>query len=310
MSISVMPPPRPHDDSTTPRPSNSAALAAVREPAATPLRVGAVSYLNSKPLIEGLETLLGTACVDQCDAANGREASPCTSICQRGGELTLDYPSRLADQLASGELDVALIPSVEAITGDGYQILSDACVASKRGVRSVKLYSRVPIGEMTSLALDEGSRTSAALTRTILSERFGVEPELHPFPLGSSLGSCDSDAVLMIGDRAMHSPDEQFEVTWDLGEEWYRWTGLPFVFAVWVARPKQPVDHVSAILSAARDRGISAISGIAERDAEPLGISVLEAERYLRENLHFRLGSGERQSLRLFERLARTANVI
>lgn len=280
-----------------------------------PLRVGAVSYLNSKPLIEGLDELLGFSCTQRCESAApngkaGRRHQGCKTVCERGGELTLDVPSRLADDLAAGELDVALIPSVEALTGEGYQIISDACVAARGPVRSVKLYSRVPVGQIHSLALDEGSRTSAALTRTILHERYGVEPELRPFPLGSSLDDCDADAILMIGDRAMHEPSGDFADTWDLGEHWFRWTGRPFVFAVWVARDGIPTDRVSEVLTQARDRGVASIAEIAGRDAAGLGLTAASAESYLRRNLHFYFRRPERASLELFQQLATSAGVI
>src|SRR5262245_39566916 len=103
------------------------------------VRVGAVSYLNTKPLI--------------CDFA---ELAP-------DAELVLDYPSRLAEALAAGTLDVALIPSIEFFQDPGYTIVSDACIGCRGPVLSVKLFSRVPVETIRTLALDEGSRTSAAL---------------------------------------------------------------------------------------------------------------------------------------------------
>ena len=162
----------------------------------TRTRIGAVSYLNSKPLIEGL--------ADRCPDA----------------DLLLEVPSRLADQLNDGQLDVALIPSVEAFSNPDYEIVSDACVATHGPVHSVKLYSRVHPGEIRRLALDEGSRTSAALSRIMLDERFGVRPELERLPLGCSVSETSADAVLLIGDRAMATPEERFHTIWDLGEEW------------------------------------------------------------------------------------------
>src|SRR5436305_10366741 len=118
----------------------------------TDFRIGAVNYLNSKPLVEGLSELLP------------------------GTEIHLDYPSHLADDLTQGRLDVALIPSIEYFRGHDYQIVSDACVAAHGSVLSVKLYSRVPWSEVRTLALDEGSRTSATLARILLAERYGVFP--------------------------------------------------------------------------------------------------------------------------------------
>ena len=245
-----------------------------------PVRVGAVNYLNSKPLIEGLSELAPDA------------------------ELILDYPSRLADGLADGLLDVALVPSIECFRVPGYEIVSDACVASRGSVLSVKLYSRVPIGKIRHLALDEGSRTSAVLARIMLSERFGVVPEVRPLPLGLSTDQTDADAVLLIGDRAMHPPEEQFAATWDLGEEWFDWTGLPFVFAMWAAREGTELGSVEEALSRARDRGVQSIHDIACREALELNISEQDAVDYLTENLYYRLGSAERSGLILFQKLA------
>lgn len=244
------------------------------------IRIGAVSYLNSRPLIEGLD-------------AGGP-----------GYSLKVDYPSRLADALSSGQLDVALIPSVELFRGDDYEVISTACVAARGPVMSVKLYSRCPFGEIRSLALDEGSRTSAALAGILLQRRYGVSPRLEPLPLGDTVESAETDAILLIGDRAMHPPGEQFAGTWDLGEEWLNWTGLPFVFALWAARRDTVPDSLCRQLSAARDRGLLQLDEIARREAPRLGLTEETASHYLHRNLHFRLGSAERSGLRLFRRLA------
>ncbi len=248
--------------------------------AAPPVRIGAVSYLNSKPLIEGLSEFAPQA------------------------DLVLDYPSCLADELAAGRLDVALIPSVESFGDPYYEIISDACVASRGPVLSVKLYFRTHPGAVRTLALDEGSRTSAALARVMLEERFGVSPETCPLPLGDSPSSTSTDAVLLIGDRAMRPPRERFEAVWDLGEEWFDWTGLPFVFAMWVTRRGLDLGSLESGLRAARDRGVERIDEIAEREAGALGISAGAARDYLSRNLHFRMGSAERSGLRLFRTLA------
>lgn len=244
------------------------------------VRIGAVTYLNSKPLIEGLNELLPEA------------------------ELSLDYPSRLAEDLEAGQLDVALVPSIEVLRHADYEIVSDACVATRGPVMSVKLYSRVPLGEIQSLALDAGSRTSAALARIMLQERFGVSPRLEPLPFERSLSSTQTNAVLLIGDRAMHVPVEPFAATWDLGEEWLRWTGLPFVFAVWAAKSRTELGLVEEALGRARDVGIERAAEIARRESSHLGISETTAYDYLTKNLHFRLGPAERSGLRLFSELS------
>ena len=244
------------------------------------VRIGAVSYLNSKPLIEGLA-----------------EATP-------ESELILHYPSRLADDLATGRLDVALIPSVEAFGDPDYEIVSDACVAAHGPVLSVKLYCRTHPGLIRTLSLDEGSRTSAALVRIILAEKYGITPEVRPLPMGSSVKESDADAVLLIGDRAMQPLPEEFVEVWDLGEVWSEWTGLPFVFAMWVTRAGVDLGEVPIALSAARDQGLGNLAAIAAREAGQLGVSREHALRYLTDNLHFRMKSAERSGLKLFHRLA------
>jgi chorismate dehydratase len=143
------------------------------------MRIGAVNYLNSKPLVCGLE-----------------DAAPDV-------RLTYDLPSRLADSLSARRLDVALVPSVEFFRAAGHRIVSDACVACRGPVLSVKLHFRVPPGEVRRVALDEGSRTSAALTQILLAERCGVRPQWEPLAIGSGIDATDADAVLLIGDRAI-----------------------------------------------------------------------------------------------------------
>ena len=243
-------------------------------------RIGAVTYLNSRPLVQHLGRLIP------------------------GASISLDYPSRLADQLASGLLDAALIPSVEYFRRPGYEVISDACVAARGEVLSVRLYCRVHPGDIRTLALDEGSRTSAALTRVILAEHFGVFPESTPLPLEHSTSDTSADAVLLIGDRAMHAPTEHFARVIDLGQFWNDWTGLPFVFAMWVTRQDACTDGLDEALSQARDLGVADIPAIARSEAPRLGLSENTARRYLAKNLHYHLTSAERSGLRLFCELA------
>ncbi|MCA9103178.1 MAG: menaquinone biosynthesis protein [Planctomycetales bacterium] len=247
---------------------------------AVPLRVGAVSYLNTKPLVHRL----------------GEFAPQAT--------LSFDLPSRLADDLAADRVDVALIPSIEMFQDPAYSIVSDACIACRGPVLSVKLFSRVPVKRIRTLALDEGSRTSAALVRILLKHRHDLEPLLEPLPIGCSLADTSADAVLLIGDRAIHSPVGEFAAVWDLGDEWSRWTGLPFVFAMWTARAGVALRGIDVALGAARDAGLADLSTIAERESAHLGLTVPECLGYLRDNLHFYYGQQERRGLQLFYQYA------
>src|SRR5438874_890078 len=145
------------------------------------IRIGAVNYLNTKPLIHDLEELAPEA------------------------ELLLDVPSRLADLLAEGRLDVALIPVIEYFRGGSYRIVPDIAIASNGPVLSVTLFSRVPWADIRRVALDAGSRTSAALTQILLRKKYGVQPDILPLPLDCGAEEVDADAVLLIGDRAMRA---------------------------------------------------------------------------------------------------------
>jgi chorismate dehydratase len=190
-------------------------------------------------------------------------------------------------------------------------------------VLSVKLHFRVPPNRVRRVALDEGSRTSSALTQILLAELCGARPQWEPLPIGCSLDESDADAVLLIGDRAIadfglrtadceanpkseirpksaHVSRSDVADVWDLGERWCHWTGLPFVFAMWIARPDVDVSEVAGVLSAARDEGVRRLEEIALREANALGVSRELATEYLRDTLHFTLGREEGAGLRRF----------
>lgn len=244
------------------------------------VRVGAVNYLNTKPLIHNLETLAPQA------------------------ELSLDVPSRLAEKLAAGRLDVALIPVIEYFRGDGYTIVPDIAIASRGPVLSVTLFSRCRLAEVRSVALDEGSRTSSALAQILLRERFRVRPEMRPLPLETNPEGVETDAVLLIGDRAMKACLPGFRYSFDLGEEWLRWTGLPFVFAVWAVRPGADLRGVDAALQEAKAAGLENVGAIAQAEAAGLGLDAGFSRRYLETLLRFDLGSDELAGLERYYELA------
>lgn len=242
------------------------------------LKVGGVCYLNAKPLLYHLGEL-------------------CPHLV-----IEYDVPSRLAEKLAAGDLDIAIIPAVEALRGEGYTVVSDACIGAKKAAKSVILYSRVPLDRVRSVALDAGSRMSATLAQVLLAERYGVRPEIRQFGLEEKLADVTSDAVLLIGDRAMTSkqpPD--FPLRFDLGCEWRKWTNHPFVFALWVARPG--VENLASwhkLFSLARDRGLADLGNIAQAASRDLVLSFEECYQYLSENMYYRFGKDEYDSLALF----------
>ena len=245
-----------------------------------PIRIGAVNYLNTKPLICDLEQLAPQA------------------------ELVLDVPSCLADQLADGRLDVALIPVIEYFRAGCYTVVPNIAIASRGPVLSVTLFSRVPWTAIRRVALDAGSRTSAALTRILFGKCYGVSAEVASLPLDCAAEDVDADAVLLIGDRAMRACLPGFQHAFDLGQEWFEWTGLPFVYAVWAVREGVDLCGVDAALRQAKERGLDRAGAIAYAEAPQLGLDAGFCRRYLSNILHFDLGPREQAGLRHYYALA------
>lgn len=248
-----------------------------------PIRVGAVSYLNAKPLYYRLE-----------------EFAP-------GARLSMEVPSRLAEKLSAGELDVALIPSVEYLRGAsrGYEILPGFAIGARGPVRSVKLFSKTPIAGIERLALDVGSRTSQALVQVWLEAAHGVRPRtIEALPLGVSALESTADAVLVIGDRAMKVPDEPFSEVVDMAEAWRELTGLPFVFALWVARAGADLGEIPAALERCRAEGLAHADVLSRIHGPRLGLDFGTCYDYLTRVLSYDLGEPELAGLRRFAEMA------
>ncbi len=245
------------------------------------LRIGAVRYLNARPLIYRLQELAPQA------------------------QLLLDVPSRLADGLSGGTLDVALIPSVEYFRGSDYRILPGIAIAARGPVRSVKLYSRVPLPSIRTLALDEGSRTSAALVQVWLKKLYGIRPRVEPLPLGRPPEATATDAVLAIGDRGMlPAPPGVFAHEVDLAEAWLELTGLPFVFALWAVAPDVDLGESEQAFYRAKEQGLANASMIARAAACELGLAYEDCLSYLTRNICYDLGDAELEGLCLFAQWA------
>jgi chorismate dehydratase len=246
----------------------------------TRIRVGAVNYLNTKPLVERL-----TAFAPAVD-------------------LSLALPSRLADQLAAGEIDVGLIPVIEYFRGANYSFVPNVAIASRGPVLSVTLFSRVPWAEIRSVALDEGSRSSAALAQILLRMRYGVHPAVEPLPIDAPADDLHTDAVLLIGDRAMRACLPGYQFAYDLGQEWTDWTGLPFVYAVWAVRAGVHLRGTESAFVRAKEHGLARAGEIAQREAAALGLDPGYCRRYLTNIIHYDLGPRELAGLGRYYDLA------
>jgi chorismate dehydratase len=252
-----------------------------------PLRLGAVSYLNTGPLVYGLE--------QQTDRFHVR----------------FDVPSRCAELLHQDQVDVGLIPSIEYLSGDDYLIVPGVGIASDGAVASVALFSRMPIGDISSIALDLGSRTSVALLKVLCARWFDIEPAFTPMApdMSEMLERCD--AALIIGDNALFAEHASLGLKkTDLAEEWVGMTGLPFVFAFWAGRPGLVTPDDVAALNAARDRGVSEPERVAERYFPGEAEKVRRGAEYLRENVKYALGEREQSGLRMFYTLAAALGIV
>jgi len=246
------------------------------------VRLGAVSYLNAEPHVHGLE------------------GDP-------GFRIERDLPSRVARRLHAGEVDLGIIPSIEYAFGP-YAIVPGAAIASRGPVRSVCLFHRGPLERVRRVALDTSSRASAALVRVLLRERLGRDPQYVPMGPGLVDMLAVADAALLIGDRALDQEGELPRL--DLGEEWLRLTGLPFVFAFWAGRAGAVNPAGVRRLQAALADGRAHADQIAERQARGVPGRAERYRGYLRENIVFELGEQEQAGLREFYRRAHALSLI
>ena len=249
------------------------------------LRVGIVDYLNSRPLAWSFR----------------RPPAP-------SGVPPLEPvylpPSGVAEGLASGDLDIGLVPSIEVRRIPGLRVIPGLCVAATREVRSVLLVRRGPVEEIRSVALDENSRTSAALVRILLGRRYGLEPSYRQAPPEVEAMLEEADAALVIGDPALAVDRTRHQVS-DLAAEWRAWTGLPFVFAVWAVAPGVEFrPGLADFFSESLDRAERDMEDLVREAAVELGLPGEALAAYLTENLSFRLGEPELAGLRLYHRRA------
>jgi chorismate dehydratase len=265
------------------------------------LRIGAVGYLNARPLVFGLDR-------------------------HPRFEVRFDVPSRCAELLHAGDTDLGLIPSIEYLRAPGgpgaYRIVPDLAIASDGPVASVAIYTTRDMKDVRSIALDTSSRTSVALTRVMCTRVFGIRPRFEPH--GPDLPSMlrGADAALIIGDVALFQAGGAIDVPEDghvgavmvekidLGELWRQTTGLPFVYAFWAGRSGALTAGDVRILTSVRDEGTEMVREIARAyyPDEPPRQEI--AERYLRDNIKYALGSDARAGLERFYQYAAEAGVV
>ena len=242
-----------------------------------PVHIGAVGYLNARPLTWALD------------------ADP-----QRWA-IRYDLPSVCSSLLHAGQVDLGLVPSIDYLQDPAYRFVPGIGIGSRGPVASVALFTRVPVDQIRSIALDTSSRTSVTLIRVLCRHRFGVAPEFvaHEPDLQAMVAS--TDAGLLIGDPAFeadHAGRGLRKV--DLGEEWTAMTGLPFVYAAWTGRAGAVTAADVEALQEAQQIGVRSVDAIAAEYGRGDADRTARAAAYLRDNVRYSLGPDEAAGLQLF----------
>lgn len=241
------------------------------------IRIGAVGYLNARPLTWALDR------------------SP------QHWNVRYDLPSVCAALLHRGETDLGLIPSIEYLQSPEYRFVPGVGIGSRGPIASVALYTRVPLEQIRSIALDTSSRTSVSLIKVLCHHHFRIAPAFVPHGPDLAAMTREQDAGLLIGDPAFDADHASLGLTKiDLGEQWTAMTGLPFIYAAWTGRPGVvTADDVQA-LQEAQAEGVASREAIAEEYGRGDAARTGRAAVYLRDNVKYGLGPDEAAGLQAF----------
>ncbi len=252
------------------------------------LRISAISYLNTAPLMWDFE--------------HGNSGT--------AFDIAYTVPSQCAVELGGGSADIGIIPAAAYASIPELSILPGVAIASRRPVRSILLVSKVPLDQIRSVALDTSSLTSVALTKVLFAKWWGQGRSFAPMAPDVERMMQEHDAGLVIGDPAL-KVDRSRYFTYDLAEEWIRLTGKPFVFAFWAVRQaalrNAPATlDLAGVFQDSRDHGLQPVNldRIAREWAPRLGLSETEIKSYLTENIHYDLDPACLDGLQLFYRYA------
>ena len=242
-----------------------------------PIRIGAVGYLNARPLTWALDR------------------SPAR------WQVRYDLPSVCAALLHRGETDLGLIPSIEYLQSSDYRFVPGVGIGSRGPIASVALYTRKPVEAIRTIALDTSSRTSVSLIKVLCHHHFEIAPSFVDHGPDLAAMTRGHDAGLLIGDPAFDADHEALGLTKiDLGEQWTAMTGLPFIYAAWTGRPGAVgADDVRA-LQEAQAEGVASRPSIAEEYGRGDADRATRAAVYLRDNVKYGLGGEEAAGLQLF----------
>src|SRR6478672_8070683 len=209
-------------------------------------------------------------------------------------ELLFDYPAKVASMLLNDEIDVGLIPVAVLPKLKEHYLISDHCIGASRAVASVCLFSDVPLHEIETILVDYQSRTSAALLKILLRDHWKISPQLIDTRNGYQQDIKGSTAGLVIGDRALKQR-HQLTYIFDLAEAWIEMTGLPFVFAAWIANKKLPESFIEAF-------NLATGAGLAHIDEIVAGIDFpdYDLKKYYEENIDYKLDDQKMNAIKKF----------
>jgi chorismate dehydratase len=237
------------------------------------IRISAVSYTNTKPFLYGLQH---TDIINKID-------------------LSLDIPADCAQKLIDDKVDIGLIPVAATLNLPHWEIVSDYCIGAIGAVNSVFIFSNVEIHDITHLQLDPESRSSNNLAKVLLKNFWKISPEMVVNATDYSVATNPTTAFVQIGDRTF-GKKEHFKYVYDLAEEWQRFTGLPFVFAAWIANKPIPQDFISEFNAALKIGLDNRGELLKELPRHP----AFDLEDYLMHKLDFNLTDDKRKALYLF----------
>jgi chorismate dehydratase len=241
----------------------------------TKIKISAVSYLNSKPFIYGIEN----------------------SDIQKEIDLQLDVPAECAAKLLEDKVDIGLVPVAVLPEMEEYHIISDYCIGADGEVASVVLLSEVPLNEIKTILLDNQSRTSVELVQILANKFWNIQPVWQDAEEKYETLIAGTTAGVVIGDRTF-TLKNKFKYVYDLAAEWKKFTSLPFVFACWVANKKLPADFIQRFNTALKN-GLEAKSEVIKQYTDTHKIE-FDIKDYLENKLSFTLDNGKRQALNLF----------
>lgn len=252
--------------------------------------LGVVSYLNALPLYRTLEI-------------SGKV------------KLVPVLPSKLAELLDAGKVDVAMMPIIDHLRGVGDGIVGNACIGATGAVRSVRMHANVPPKKIRTVAADTSSHTSVALLHVLLKDLYNIEPRFidHKPDLDQMLQTCD--AALIIGDTALEIAESPIKSTFmlDLAEGWQQLTGLSFVFAAWIARSglsASQKEELAQLLNSARNDGLANLKKVVEENIIPTAMNKTQIEEYLRHSIEFTITPAHQAGIEEFARRAKSHQLV